>query len=447
MKISCPLHRKLYYKNLCITGLWLLLFCLLAWLSNRYNIYTDLTANSRNSLSEHSKKLLDSLDDTLKITVYIDDKKPLRQKIKKILNRYTLYRPDIQVQFINPLKQPETLRDADIDEDGAVFVAYQGRREKLKVINESSLSNAIYRLSSVQKRWLSFLTGHGERSPNGKRSRDLGIFGQELKKRQINIVNLNLTKIPAIPDNSSVLVLASPEVKLLDGEMAIILDYINSGGNLLWLLDPASAQLPKLATRLGLTVLPGTLIDASSSLYGIDDPSYVIVSDYAKHPLSKNLQTMTVYPVTAALNLATPTGFQAAPLLTSSTHSWTETGILNGKIGFDAHTEEQEGPLPFAWALTRKKDGHEQRIFIIGDSDFLTNAYIGNVGNQDFGLRLINWLTYDDRHIDIPEKIIADRRLDISRPLLAALAFAFLIVLPLALFGSGLFIWRRRKRY
>ena len=91
-------------------------------------------------------------------------------------------------------------------------------------------------------------------------------------------------------------------------------------------------------------------------------------------------------------------------------------------------------------------DQHQQRGIIIGDSDFLTNAYINQVGNLDLGLRLLSWLVHEDTFIKIPAKNTVDKQLQFTDTQVSILSFLFLIFIPLILITSGLFIWQRRKR-
>ena len=81
--------------------------------------------------------------------------------------------------------------------------------------------------------------------------------------------------------------------------------------------------------------------------------SFVLASDYIRHPVTQGFQTITVYPVAAALEIGEETDFQPVALLKSASQSWTETGPIAGKILFDADGDEKQGPLAFAYALTR----------------------------------------------------------------------------------------------
>jgi ABC-type uncharacterized transport system involved in gliding motility auxiliary subunit len=143
--------------------------------------------------------------------------------------------------------------------------------------------------------------------------------------------------------------------------------------------------------------------------------------------------------------------------------AWTETGELSGEIRFDEGSEERAGPLDIGFAFTRTLDSaapaeaatdsetpeadREQRVIVVGDGDFLSNAYLGNGGNPDLGLNMVNWLSNDDDFIAIQAKAAPDQTLTLSATAQTVIAAGFLIALPLGLLGSGLFIWlRRRKR-
>jgi len=327
------------------------------------------------------------------------------------------------------------------------MVEYRGRTEKLIYLDESTLSNALLQLAHTKERWVTFLTGHGEHSPTGNANFDLGLFGKQLERHKIKAQTINLAQLATIPDNSSLLILAAPSVALLPAELKIISDYIEQGGNLLLLTDPDNHYLRTIEQQIGLLKLPGTIVDSSSSLYGIDDPSFVLVSEYTRHPITINFNSITVFPISSAFIIDEESDFIAETLLSSVSRSWTETGEISGNVRFDVDSEEQQGPLTIAYALTRDfSHKNQQRIVAIGDADFLSNAYIGNVGNSELGFRLINWLTHDDQFIEIHPNITPGKSLALTTVSVAIIGFGFLLALPLLLIVTGLTIWHRRKR-
>jgi ABC-type uncharacterized transport system involved in gliding motility auxiliary subunit len=450
MRISAHKHQQIRLKNWAITLAILCLVGSLAWFSTRYKIETDITKNSSNSLSEESRQLLESLPGNIRLTAYIKKDPSLRSQIIQLIDRYKRHKPDLGIRFTDPDSEPDKIRELNIPPTGAVIVEYQGRTEKLNFIDESALTNALMQLANAEERWITFLTGHGERSPDGSANFDYSQLGKELERRKIKAQSLNPATAPEFPPNSALLVLSAPSVPFLPAEIERLKRHIREGGNMLVLTDPGNHNLDPLLPALGLRQLPGTLVTNSSKLYGINDPSFVLTGSYPSHPINHNLQIITLYPVTAALEAGEESDFTAVALLKSAPQSWTETGPLSGKIAFDADDDEKQGPLAFAYALTRPStssgQAQEQRIVVVGDGDFLSNAYVGNVGNLDIGLRMINWLIHDDRFIDIPAKTATDKTLQLSPAGIAAIGFGFLLAVPLLLIGTGFYIWRKRKQ-
>jgi ABC-type uncharacterized transport system involved in gliding motility auxiliary subunit len=434
-------------KNTLITLVFIGLLGGLAALTQRFTAQIDITSNASNTLSEASQKVLATLPDKVQITAYLKKDATIRRQIEQLIARYQDHKADVNLTFVDPASIPEKTRELNIGSEGGIIIEYQGRLERLIFIDEAALTNALLQLATANERWVSFLSGHGERAANGIANFDFGTFGKALDQHKIKAQSLNLATVQAIPDNSNLLVIAAPTVPLMAGELTLIKQYIDKGGNLLLLTDPNNVNLNPLLDYLGIRVLAGTLVDGQSKVYGIDDPSFVLASEYTKHPITKGFKTITVYPVTAALEVDTTSPFKAEALLSTAKKSWTETGVISGKIRFDAGGVEKAGPLNFAYALTRpiNKDT-EQRIVVVGDGDFLSNTYIGNVGNLDMGLRMVNWLIHDDKFIDIPAKTTPDSSLQLSPTAIAVLSFGFLIILPVLLLVTGFFVWRRRNR-
>ncbi len=446
MKITARIHRKLWLASLVKTGLLITVLILLAWLSSRYHVETDLTANRSNSLSAPSIKILEKLPGPVLIRVLVHDA-TLRQQITDLLARYQRYKPDLAIEYSDPEKSPELSRKYQLGASGAVIVEYRGRHEKINYLDENSLSNALLQLANNQSLWISFLTGHGERSLLGAANFDLGLFGEALLKRDIHPQPLNLAKIAAIPDNSSLLVLSEPRVALLDEEIRLIKQYLQQGGNLLLLTEPDNSLLQPFLSALAIEKLPGQLASSQSSLYGIDNPGFMLVNDYPRHPVTAGFHEITLFPGAAALHDRQNSEFQIRPLLSSGDQSWTETGPLNSDSQFDADSSEQTGPLPFAFALTRTQNNQSQRIIVIGDGDFLSNAYLNNVGNLELGLRIIHWLTHQDQFIDIPPRDTVGKTLHLGELTLGLLGTFFLLILPALFLLAGFIIWRRRKKH
>ncbi|MDH5633428.1 MAG: GldG family protein [Gammaproteobacteria bacterium] len=457
MKLSAQSRKQLRLANVSFVLLFLLAIGLLQWLSRDYHLEFDWTQSSRHSLSEASIKTLDTLDKPVHITAFASKREGRRKAINALIDRYRKHKNDITLEFVDPDENPEKVREANIQYDGELLLEYNNSRETLTKLNEENLTNTLTRLGHAGDRWLVFLDGHGERSPDKQRNFDLSLWADQLQKRGFKARSLNLAENTAIPENTTALVIASPQTALLKGEVEAIRRYIEQGGNLLWLNDPAgsekaTASLRPIAEIFGIEFMRGMVIDAEGQLIA-GNAANVIMASYNSHPIVKNFSTMTVFPTVGAIQHQDETensGWKPAIVLDTRENTWVETGRLDAGVQFDKGRDTQ-GPVTVAISFSRdngKQDkGAEQRILVIADGDFLSNSYLGNVGNLDLGLSMANWLSQDDAYVSIPVRAGSDQGLNLSHTAQITIALIFMVFIPLALIVTGVLVWWRRRKY
>jgi ABC-type uncharacterized transport system involved in gliding motility auxiliary subunit len=450
-------RNKIRLQSIVFLILFLLVMGILAWFSQLYSVSIDLTKNQRNSLSPESIRLVQSLQQPLKVTIFATPGNELGNMLSQLFQRYQDQQPLIHVEILNPDLYPDLLRQYDIRQDAEVIIKYQDRSEKISLATESRVTNSIQRLLRQGERWIVFLQGHGERNPYSDANHDFSEFATRLASKGYNIENLNLTEASSIPQNTDVLVIASPQIALLPGELDLLIKYIEKGGNLLWLADPGTIHSPidRLADALAIEFLPGIIVDPNSQLLGLDRVDFALVAKYPRHPITQNVTSLSLYPQAQALEYhGNETQWQSLNFLASGDSSWNEIGELKGELNNGDNADEISGPLNIGLTLSRStittsiesnSDSSQQRIAVVGDADFLSNHYLGNGANLELGLNLFNWLSHDDNLISISPRAAPDTRLELSQIQQVIIAVIFLILLPLMMVGFGLRIWLKRR--
>jgi ABC-type uncharacterized transport system involved in gliding motility auxiliary subunit len=559
MKVTSRTHIEARLQSTLFTVLLLVVVGLLAWLSTHYEIKADWTVNNRHSLSEASTKLLDELSGPIVITAYAEkDNMNAREIIKDVLERYQRHKSDISLRFVDPFTVPNEVQTRGIQVQNEILIDYQDRTEHVRQFppTEQLVTSALQRLARSDNRLILFLEGHGERSPEKFEDQGFSNWTNQLQKSGFQVHTLNFGKMSHIPQQTDVIVIASPQKQLLPREVTLLTDYINQGGHLLWFIDPNSSLqgLEPLAKQFGLQKHPGIIVDPVSQLLG-NNPTIVSITTtgYGDHPITSGLQDyLTLFPHTSGL-LIEPSfeeDWEVEALLTTNPQAWSETGELEGSVEYSEETDIT-GPLDIAFALSRtplpldseaeaeeeiaqelssetdskesadtqasanevettdskveiqeannnasenttetdsKLDSQnqtnietaddtkaekaentqkteadklnldmlddteleqviaQQRVIIVGESDFLSNAFIGFGGNMDLGMKMMNWLTEDDAFIDIPTNTAVDLGLELSETAVIWLGAFFLFILPLGLISTGISIWLHRRK-
>ena len=453
MEATPRLRLRLLFQNGVFIALILVLTMLLAYVAREHRKDWDDTRGARNTLSAATVEALGQLEGPLKITAYaitIDQSGAnVHKRLEERLRAYQRAKPDISLMLIDPREQPKLAEAAGLRTPNELIIEYQRRTEHLPIedFGEQQFLNILTRLARGADSLLLWLDGHGERKLNGTANHDLGDFGRQLQQRGFRFNSVNLAIAQEVPANAAALIIASPQTDLLGGESEKIRRYVQSGGNVLWLLDPEALRgLEPLAELLGLVLTPGTIVDFEVQPRG-GPPVFAIgaAANYGRHPITNGFRLNTLFPHARQIAAADNEDWRITPLVDVAQRGWVEAGRLDQNVQFDKD-RDIPGPVPVAQAFERTVGDRQQRVVVVGSGQFLSNSFIGNGGNLDLGLNMVNWLTGAERMITIEPRPAVDSALDIDQAMLYLIVFVFLIALPLAFALSGALVWWRRRK-
>jgi ABC-type uncharacterized transport system involved in gliding motility auxiliary subunit len=453
MKLSRKTRLLLQLQKVIFILLLLIAVGLLGWLANQHTVQFDWTSNKRNTLSQNSINLLQTLEHPVDITVYVRDDDTVHAAVEEILQRYQREKADFSYRMINPDVDFESAQRDGIERYGQIIIKYNSNKENLASLSEQNISSALLRLSRAGSRKLVFIKGHGEKSITDVDNTSYSKLAAELVKQGFTIETHNLL-LGEIPLGTSTVVIASPQRAYLQGELELLLQYLDNGGNLLWMMDPGEMQdLEQLASTLGIHFMDGIIVDNNVNLRNtlrIQHPAMIPVLDYQSHAVTENIEYNTLFPISRGVE-QTEQLFYGSILAQSLPQSWTEASTVGSEIVYESENGDVEGPVSIILALEKmmaddtNTDKASQRIIVTGDSDFVANNYIGVGANLALGMNIFTWLSGDDDLIAIEPKRAPDTKLQLDDTELMLIGIGFFIALPASLVLAGIVIWLRRR--
>jgi ABC-type uncharacterized transport system involved in gliding motility auxiliary subunit len=107
------------------------------------------------------------------------------------------------------------------------------------------------------------------------------------------------------------------------------------------------------------------------------------------------------------------------------------------------------GPLTLAGAFATGGAGgqnRDTRMVVVGDADFVSNAWIRRQGNRDFFLRTLAWLIGEREATVVAVESRENRRIELTQSTRAWMYIVNLGLLPLLPLVAGIVVYIRGRR-
>ena len=424
---------------------------LLNWIVNRHPMKYDTTKNKQFSLSSLTLSSLNNLKKPVKITAFFTEAQDEgnRQKMKDLLDNYKTHSKQLQVQMVDPLKNPRLTQQYGIETNGTTVFEGDGQKTTISTTSEEDVTNALLRITSNKKITLYFLEGHNEANIADFENSGISQIVDEFKKKNYVIQELkDLAATGKIPADCNTLIIAAPTVTLLDHEIKAIQSYIDAGGRVLILDDPqADASLVKLLAANGVTSDDDVVVD-DHYFFPLADIAVPLIVPKQGTPLTREFNMQMFFPVVRSLSYKDGGKETITPIAESTQYSWAETD--KKQAAYD-EGKDKKGPVTVGLTLTKTVDAkdkrsNEARIVVFGDVNFAQNAFVGIPGNKQILLNSVAWLTEQENLIHLPPR---DEHSDILMLSSTQLNYTFLlvvVVLPGLVIAAGIAVWIRRKK-
>ncbi|HSK10713.1 MAG TPA: Gldg family protein [Vicinamibacterales bacterium] len=441
------------------------------YISYREHRRWDLTATGQFTLSPQTQKVLQGLNEPLKMTVFARESEFPR--FRERLPQYEYASRQVQVEYVDPDKRPALAREMQIQSYGTVAIEYQDRIERVTGDTEQSLTNGIIKVVTGEERKVYFTQGHGEKDPDSAERTGYNAISAEVARDNYKLEKLVLAQQPDVPADATVVVVAGPRNDFLPSEIEALERYLARGGKLLLMLDPPAqantaplSNLIALAYDWGIEVGNSVVVDVSGvgRLLGTSEEVPVAAS-YPTHPIVADFALLTAFPLARPVSAVT-SGVNnrfAQAFVETSPNSWAETDVktmlTGGELKFEENAGDRKGPITIAAAVSAAAEAPagdradqedaaanpETRVVVFGDSDFASNFSLGIQGNRDLFMNTLGWLSQQENLISIRPTESEDRRITMTSGQQTRILILVLAVIPLFVLGTGVYTWWRRR--
>ena len=408
-----------------------------------HDVHFDLTAERRYTPPPQAQAVVAGLTQPMTVTYFYNPADGDALQAKRLLEILAHGTPLLRVDAVELDRQPALARRYEVQAYNTAVVETEGREVKVERTTDlAQIALGALRALRQQTPVVCFVTGHGEFTggpgptpPHFTHQETLDAhqgYGTEdrlmaapagldrlylaLEAQGYEVRELALATLEAVPDDCGALADLGPRRPYAANEADLLHRYLGRGGGLLLGYDPEFLPGPgatALLEGLGVDTAAARVIDPLDH-YGTD-PEFVAVPSYTPHPITEGI-ALTFFPGARPLYIGLPpASITLFPLFGSSKDSTAQPLNRSSRDGAKATAalaaasaavdpgapDQGPGPQILALALTGQwpeaaADATPFRTVVVGDSDFVTNAYFDQVANGELGVAMIRWLARDD---------------------------------------------------
>jgi ABC-type uncharacterized transport system involved in gliding motility auxiliary subunit len=446
------------------------------YLASRHNKRWDLTASKQFSISDQTRKVLQGLQNPVHIRVF--DRTDGFPRFRERLDEYKYVSKQVSVEYIDMERRPALANQFQVQTPGTVVIEYQGRTEKVTSDGEQEITNGLIKVVQGKQPKVYFVQGHGEKATDVTERSGYSTIGAALTSDNFLTDKLVLAQQKDVPADASIVVVAGPKTDYFPAEVDSLKRYLAKGGKIFFMLDPPDrADAPTLENLValikgwGIDIGTNVVVDVSGmgQLLGTD-VSVPVAAKYGPHPITERFNLLTAYPLARSVTAVAGgvNGHTAQGLVDTSANSWAESNIkeltTTGRVARELDKGDKAGPISLAAAVSAptgdaaapppvpgqppKPDDPgkpETRIAVFGDSDFVTNGYLGIPGNRDLFLNTVNWLAQQENLISIRPREAGNSTVNLTADAAQRLFWLSIVIIPGLILAAGVQTWWRRR--
>ncbi len=435
----------------------------MAILGHTHKQRVDLTKTGRFTLSSQTIRILQALDTPVEAVAFYRSESGTmhaqqKQKASDLLEEYASYSDKFSFRFIDPDRNPGLASKYGVSEYRIMLLMAAGKQVKVGTERETKITNGLIKLLRKKQKYIYFVKGEGEKDLASTRKDGYSAARNAILNENYEIKELFLMRVDEVPEDASVVVVASPRREITPDGLEKLDRYYRRGGAMLVSVDPGHP--PGFKTWLenyGFKLQNDVVIDQQSKLYGANPMTPVVYAYDKKHPMTKDFTLATYYSIANSVYIDEDPKKGQYQLAMTGANSWTELDrdqLESGNAEYNEVTEKR-GPVPVMAVTTvtvaEEKDEEGSirqrygKMILVGDSDYANNTNINLAGNGDLFLNTISWLAEEADLIAVRAK-----KRDITPVVLTAtqgraIFWVPVVMVPASVLLLGIGVYSRRR--
>ena len=338
--------------------------------------------------------------DEIIIDVFALPNSPAAKLVDNFLQPLVVSLPAVEINYIDTNQNPELVQLHQINKQGEMLVHKADQSFHLTTLSYEAFFNGLKRFNQSGDEWIVFLEELSSKSFSDDQPSSISDWIKSLRVANYHSIILPWSEQLILPNQAELIILISPAENLTAAQFNWLEAQISQGISILWLMDPQTVvQQPALSLMFDVM--------KTSTYY----PGHLVVKNFPDHEIN--------HAFDRPLDLV-----EVMPFETANQPLW---------------VNEQEQTL----AATQEVG--ISRLMAIGDSDFLSNAFLYSGGNLEMSFRLIDWLLRHEDRIDLPTIGTENSQLHFSKTEILWFSGVMLILIPLFFVILGLYYWRKNK--
>lgn len=443
----------------------------------------DLTEEKLFSLTEESKEQIKNIKIDNEVNIYFIGYQEVDTTLD-LARQYTKANEKIKVEAVTATDRPDLVQKYGIETNSTGIIIENGNRYKVLSsdelytydyktyetvsVAEEKLTAAIKSVTAEKLPKVYFLSGYSSLSLiNG-----MQYLSMYLQNEVNEVESLDILSKGKVPEDCNTLVITSPEADFDDIATNAIIDYINKGGNILW-LNAAMAQSAKLDNVNKILAIYGVnpfeigiIRETDISKMIADSPDLIIPEiQYSDVTNKLNNSEGVIFINATKINVVDDNSLQAlntskTELVKTSENAYFRSNFTNTSNSVQ-QGEEKKSYLIGAQFDKTISEGNEEtgeksiksKLIIYGENLFTSDYPLTQNSqtpvvvyrkNKDLVLNSIAYLS--DREEDITVRKSTGSINYTATEQENRIILAIIVGIPVLIILLGIIVWIRRKR-